>query len=151
MKEGLEAFNTAVTNTENAFSILKNSISDLKKQNWRVGLGIKLSEIDLDNYKQSVDTFMESVKSYVENSHYEASVAVNLILGDESTQIDVLNDSYYKSLEEQINILNQQLKTVLDNALQDGVISTEKIRLPDGTLQLSEAEELTKPDYTYYR
>ncbi len=142
MKEGLEAFNTAVTNTENAFSILKNSISDLKKQNWRVGLGIKLSEIDLDNYKQSVDTFMESVKSYVENSHYEASVAVNLILGDESTQIDVLNDSYYKSLEEQINILNQQLKTVLDNALQDGVISTEKIRLPDGTLQLSEAEEI---------
>ncbi len=142
MKEGLEGFNMAASNTESAFATLKNSVSDIKKQNWRVGLGIKLSETDLDNYKQSIDSFMESAKSYIENSHYEASVAVNLILGNENTQIDVLNDSYYKSLEEQINNLNQQLKTVLDDALQDGVISTEKIRLPDGTLQLSEAEEI---------
>lgn len=140
MKEGMEEFNTAAANTESLLAGLKNSISDMKKQNWRVGLGMKLSESEMENFKQSVSQFVKSAKSYMENTHYETIVALDLLTDGTSYHSGI--DSYYGNLQAQIEQKGQELNEVMNRALEDGVISTEKIRLPDGTLQMSEAQEI---------
>ena len=140
MKEGLEEFNTSAANTESSLAGLKNSISDMKKQNWRVGLGMKLSESEMENFKQSVSQFVKSAKSYMENTHYETIVALDLLTDGTSYHSGI--DSYYGNLQAQIEQKGQELNEVMNRALEDGVISTDKIRLPDGTLQMSEAQEI---------
>lgn len=140
MKEGLEEFNTAAANTDSALSALKNSMADLKKENWRMNLGKVVSESDVDNYKQSVSGFAKAAKQYIEDVHYESANALKLLRGDSAYTRGI--DIYYGSLGTEIDSLTQQLDEALSAALEDGVISTEKIRLHDGTLQLSEAEEI---------
>lgn len=140
MKEGLEEFNTAAANTDSALSALKNSMADLKKENWRMNLGKVVSESDVDNYKQSVSGFAKAAKQYIEDVHYESANALKLLRGDSAYTRGI--DIYYGSLGTEIDSLSQQLDKALSAALEDGVISTEKIRLHDGTLQLSEAEEI---------
>lgn len=140
MKEGLEEFNTSADNTESSLAGLKNSISDMKKQNWRVGLGMKLSESEMENFKQSVSQFVKSAKSYMENTHYETIVALDLLTDGTSYHSGI--DSYYGNLQAQIEQKGQELNEVMNRALEDGIISTDKIRLPDGTLQMSEAQEI---------
>ncbi len=140
MKAGLERFRTASSSTESSLNALKNSMSDMQKQNWRVSFGMELSEAEQGDYRQSIDTFVQDALDYVNNSHYEAVVALDLLTDGTGSHTGL--DSFYGDLQTQVKDLNRQLKDVLDSALQDGVISTEKIRLPDGTLQLSESEEI---------
>lgn len=140
MKAGLERFRTASSSTESSLNALKNSMSDMQKQNWRVSFGMELSEAEQGDYRQSIDTFVQDALDYVNNSHYEAVVALDLLTDGTGSHTGL--DSFYGDLQTQVKDLNLQLKDVLDSALQDGVISTEKIRLPDGTLQLSESEEI---------
>lgn len=150
MKEGLEEFNSALASTENSLAVLKDSMSAMKKENWRVGLGMELSESEQYNYRQSIDNFVQAAQSYINERHYEATVALNLLTGVPGDTTGI--DSYYNDLKAQVDEINERLAETVDRALEDGVISTEapvfldsnkiKILLPDGTLQLSEADEI---------
>lgn len=140
MKEGLEEFNTAAANTSSSISALKSSMTDLKKENWRMNLGKVVSESDVDNYKQSVSSYADAAKQYIEDVHYESANALKLLHGDSAYTRGI--DVYYGNLGAEIDSLTHQLDEALSSALEDGVISTEPIRLPDGTLQLSEADEI---------
>lgn len=140
MKEGLEEFNTAAANTDSALSALKSSMSDLRKQNWRMNLGKVVSEPDADNYRQSAKSFADAAKKYIEDAHYETANALELLFGDSAYTRGI--DVYYGSLGSEIDSLTKQLDEALNAALEDGVVSTEPIRLHDGTLQLSEADEI---------
>lgn len=150
MKEGLEEFNSALASTENSLAILKDSMSAMKKENWRVGLGMELSESEQYNYRQSIDNFVQAAQSYINERHYEATVALNILTGVSGDTTGI--DSYYNDLKSQVDGLYERLTETVDRALEDGVISTEapvfldsnkiKILLPDGTLQLSEADEI---------
>lgn len=140
MKEGLEKFRTASSNTESSLNALKGSISDMQKQNWRASLGMVLSKPEQEDYRQSIDTFAKNAMDYVNNSHYEAVVAIDLLTDGAGSHTGL--NSFYGDLQARMKDLNRQLTDAVNEALRDGVVSTEKIRLPDGTLQLSEAEEI---------
>ncbi len=140
MKEGLEKFRTASSNTESSLNALKGSISDMQKQNWRASLGMVLSKPEQEDYRQSIDTFAKNAMDYVNNSHYEAVVAIDLLTDGAGSHTGL--NSFYGDLQARVKDLNRQLTDAVNEALRDGVVSTEKIRLPDGTLQLSEAEEI---------
>ncbi len=142
MKAGLEEFQKVTEDTQSSLSTLKSCISDMRKQNWHVNLGMQLSESEQEKYKQSIDDFVSSAQAYIENSHYEATVALRLLMGADSDPDTSGLDSYYNNLNTRVKDLQQQLIDVVDKAMEDGVISTEKIVLPDGTLQLSEADEI---------
>lgn len=140
MKKRLEKFGKAAADTESSVEGLKNSVSEMEKQNWRVNLGVKMSKSELEKYKQSVSQFVGSAKSYIENKHYEVKTALDLIIDGEPDYSGI--DSYYGNLQTQIAEKSRELNEVMDRAMEDGVISTEKIRLHDGTLQMSEAQEI---------
>lgn len=140
MKDGLEEFSAAALNVESSLSTLKSSVADLKKQKWKIKPDVEISESEIDNYKQSVGGFVESAKNYIENTHYEAIIALDLLT--EGTSYHSGIDSYYGGMKSKIEELGLQLNEAMDKAMEDGVTSTEKIRLPDGTLQMSEAGEI---------
>ncbi len=141
MKEGMEEFQKAADNTQGSLAAFKNSLSDMKKENWRLKFGAQLSESEQGNYKKSIDDFVSSAQEYIENSHYEATVALKLLAGGKNTDTTGL-DSYYNNLSTQVKDLQGRLNDVIDAAMEDGVISTKSITLPDGTIQLSEADEI---------
>ncbi len=146
MKQGLEEFNAAVVKTESSLEALKSSVVDIKRENWKVSLGIELSEIERDNYKQTVDTFVKNARLYIENNHYEATVALKLFMGEDADTANL--DSMYNHFIEQIDSISKQLSNSIEIALSDGVITLDESKeiinlqqqISDITNKLTEAQ-----------
>lgn len=124
MGDGITKFNEATESAKESLSSLESSISAMKKENWKVGLGMQLSETDVDDYKTSIDNFVKSAQDYIENSHYEATVALELLTNGEGSTEGL--DSMYNNMKSQIEELSGKLSDTVNIALEDGVITLDE-------------------------
>lgn len=124
--ESIDAFSSAVADSEQSLATFKSKVQTLDRLNWKVGLGMELSEDDMEEYRTAVDEFVESAKAYVEDKQYEATVALKLLLGDEGSDYTEGLNTMYADLQSQIDSLNGQLTAKLDVALEDGVITLDE-------------------------
>ena len=124
MGDGITKFNEATESAKESLSSLESSVSTMKKENWKVGLGMQLSETDMDDYKTSIDNFVKSAQDYIENSHYEATVALELLTDGEGSTEGL--DSMYNNMKSQIEELSGKLSDTVNIALEDGVITLDE-------------------------
>ena len=128
MAKGIEEFHNAASQTEQSLSTLKQSMTELDKWNWKASLGLKLKKDERESYKASIDSFIESAQNYINDNHYEATVALKLIKGKEAdtSVMDNIYAEWGSGLEE----AGTELQRVMEEALKDGVISdTDKIKV----------------------
>lgn len=126
---------------------LKSTVSDLKKENWKISLGMELGETEQDDYKKAIESFTESASQYIEDNHYQATVALKLINGDGADTTGL--DTMYSNMKSQIDDLTNQLSDKVTIAMQDGVIELDEQdeilnlqqQIQDITSKLSSAQE----------
>lgn len=144
MATELEHFAQTSSKTEVAWNNWKSAVSSIKKENWRASLGLKLSDIDKRNYRSEIDSFVKSAQTYVEDKHYEATVALQLLTNEEVDTSGL--DDFYGSLKGKIETANEELQRVMSEALSDGVISTEdmiSVKIGGVEYEMDEASALT--------
>ncbi|MDE7354598.1 MAG: phage tail tape measure protein [Acetatifactor sp.] len=122
--EELTRFAQATAETNAAFNNLQSSVVSLKKENWKVGLGMELSETDKDGYKGAIENFISNAQTFIDDNHYEATVALKLLTGGEADTSGL--DSYYGGLKAQVEDLGTQLKDAMNIALEDSVITLDE-------------------------
>lgn len=122
--ESVTEFSKATDTVSSDLASLKSTISDLKKQNWKASLGMELNETERDDYKKAIDNFAESASQYIEDNHYQATVALKLINGDGADTTGL--DNMYSGMKTQIDDLTAQLSDKVTIALQDGVIQLDE-------------------------
>lgn len=124
MAEELTQFAQATAETNAALNNLQSSVVSLKKENWKVGLGMELSETDKDGYKGAIENFISNAQTFIDDNHYEATVALKLLTGGEADTSGL--DSYYGGLKAQVEDLGTQLKDAMNIALEDSVITLDE-------------------------
>lgn len=152
MKEGLDEFNTATESTQSSLTALKSSVSTMKRENWKINLGMQLSDTDIDEYKQSVDTFVKNAQTYINDNHYEATVALNLLTDGNGDTTGL--DTMYNSFTQQVDDLSAELSEKMNIALEDGVITLDESaeltnlqqQITDITNKLADAESQSELD-----
>lgn len=145
--ESVTEFQKSAETVSSDLASLKSTISDLKKQNWKASLGMELNETERDDYKKAIDNFAESASQYIEDNHYQATVALKLINGDGADTTGL--DNMYSGMKTQIDDLTAQLSDKVTIALQDGVIQLDEQdeilnlqqQIQDITSKLSSAQE----------
>lgn len=121
----------------------------MDKLNWKASLGMELDEGDMSEYISAVDAMIESSKQYLEDKHYEATAAIDLLIepGNETDMTSGLNQMY-SDLQTKIESLGGDLKAKVNVALEDGVITLDEQaeianlqnQIADITNQISQAE-----------
>lgn len=124
MAEELNGFVKATADAEAALSSLGSSVSRLKKENWKVGLGMELSETDKDGYKSAIESYLNTSQTFIDDNHYQATVALKLLAGGNTDTTGL--DSYYSGLKSQIEELGAQLTDTMNIALEDSVITLDE-------------------------
>jgi TP901 family phage tail tape measure protein len=145
--ESVTEFSKATDTVSSDLASLKSTISDLKKQNWKASLGMELDETEKDDYKKAIDNFAKSASQYIEDNHYQATVALKLINGNGADTTGL--DNMYSDMKTQIDDLTAQLSDKVTIALQDGVIQLDEQdeilnlqqQIQDITSKLSSAQE----------
>lgn len=127
MAEKLDEFSKAVSQTDDALNGLQSSISGLKKENWKVSMGMKLSETDQDSYKGAIDSFVESVKAYINDNHYEATLALSLLIGNKADTKGL--DTMYEGFSVKTDKLSTEMSKEIENALSDGIIDVDEMKI----------------------
>ncbi|MCM1233690.1 MAG: phage tail tape measure protein, partial [Ruminococcus flavefaciens] len=124
MAEELNEFVQATADTEAALSSLESSVSDMKKENWKVGLGMELTETDKDGYKSAIESFLNTSQTFIDDNHYQAAVALKLLTGGEADTSGL--DSYYGSLKNRMEELGAELTDSMNIAMNDSIITLDE-------------------------
>lgn len=145
-----DKFVSATKTAENALQSLKTASEQTDRWMWKASLGVKFNEDEVESIKASVEDYINSAKSYVENKHYEFTAAVSLLVDVESEdgkRIIETGNSFYSKIENEIDALGSELSTAMETALKDGVISSVdkvKIKIGDVEYELNEQDAIAK-------
>lgn len=124
MAEELSEFAKATADTETALNHLQSTVTGLKKENWKVSLGMELSETDKDDYKSTIEKFLSMSQTFIGDNRYQATVALKLLTGGEADTAGL--DRYYNGLKSQIENLGAELTNSMNIALEDSVITLDE-------------------------
>ena len=136
--ESFETFANAAASAEASLYNLKSSVATLNKTNWKLGVRLGLSEngkvslSDTDIYEitQSVESYIASAEQYVEDQHYEFTAAVSLLLdtseGSTGANIIANGDAFYTSIQTELQKLGTKLSETTQIALSDGVLTLDE-------------------------
>ena len=147
--EALNKFSAAAETADNSLTTLQSSFQTMDKLNWKASLGMALDEGDISEYISAVDAMIESSKQYLEDKHYEATAAIDLLI-EPGNETDMTTGLYqmYSDMQSKIESLGSDLKAKVNVALEDGVITLDEQaeitnlqnQIADITNQISQAE-----------
>lgn len=125
----LDAVISASEKTEQLKQDVQTAMDTLKAENFHIELGVKLSEDEQTNYRDSVSGYVSSVQGYMDQQHYTASLAVNAIMtpGTEGyANLSAFVDDFYSNSKTELDSLGQDMAKVVDDALADGMITEDE-------------------------
>lgn len=147
-EKSIQKFSDAAEASESSLGALKNRMQEIDRMNWEAELEIKMSKGDISSYKDAMDALAEEAQSYLKDKHYEANVAVNMLVGkDNAGGIRESLKETYAGLQSQIDEASAELQRVTSKALKDGVISTEdtvKVKIGSVKYEMDEAAAVTE-------
>lgn len=148
-EKSMTKFTGATNDAKTSFSNLQNALSTMDKLNWKASLGMKFDENDISEYMAGVDGMIQSASQYLENKHYEAKAAIDLLVepGGDVDMMAGLN-TMYSDLQEKVESFGTDLKAKVNVALEDGVITLDEQKeisnlqnqITEITNQISQAE-----------
>jgi tape measure domain-containing protein len=140
-----EQLTQATQAAENSVQQFKSATEQVNRWTWKASLGVKFNEDEKESIVAAFDEYVNSAKSVVENKHYEFTAAVGLLVDVESEVGKSIIDSgneFYTGLTAELDTLQTELQTALDQALVDGVISADtNMKVKIGGVEVEGSEE----------
>lgn len=125
VKEALEAFGDLDTFS----STMENAIKSLNKMNWKVSIGMELSEDEQEQYKAAIDEYVKAAQEYVVQSQYAVSLNLAAGFGDsvEGANIAAKVNQFYQDSYDEMTALGKSLSDAVNEAFSDGVLAPEEV------------------------
>lgn len=104
---------------------IETDIETLNKLNWKISVGMELTPDEVSAYSATIDKFVTDTNAYIEQQHYVASLAIDVIAPDDASfnaEMKKLIDEYYSGTKGDMAQLGKDLRSAMDEAVADGVI-----------------------------
>ena len=113
---------------------IQETIETMEKNEWKVGIGLELTEEEKEEYRQSVTEYISGVQNYVEQQQYAVNLAIDAIFepGSEvNANFRETSDAFYNSLSGELSALGAELAELSNQAWEDNFLSEEELGLID--------------------
>lgn len=111
---------------------LEETVAELNKTEWKVGVGLELTEEEKTSYKDSLTGFVDQAIDYVEQKQYTATLAIDTILKPgsvENQNIQDMSSAYYTGLNDKLQKLGEDLAEIVNKAYEDEMLSEDEMKL----------------------
>lgn len=108
---------------------IRDAQRELDKMNWKVSVGMELTESDQEAYQEKIESFVNSTQAFVTEQQYAVNLAVGVLTDDDlesNNIIDKVNQFYAGKMDELENLGTQMNETITD-AFQDGLLDIDEI------------------------
>lgn len=114
-----------------------NAADNAEIINWKVSIGLELTEVDIDSYKTSIDRMIKDSLDIVEQAQYTTNISTKALFGNDSEigngLISGFNDTY-NSISEELKNLGKQVGDTYSEAVVNGVVDPQKMKDLEGLL-----------------
>lgn len=116
---------------------IEKDIEKLNKLNWKVSVGLGLTEGEIAEYKSTIESFVSNMNAYIEQQHYVATLAIDAVIQDSNfkTEITELVDKYFDGSKGEMERLGKQLRSTMDEALADGILDADEQKVVNSLMQ----------------
>ncbi len=121
-KEKLEEFELSI----------QEAVDNMRRTEWKVNIGLELTEEEKSNYKSSVEQYISQTKQYIEQEHYTATLAIDAILTPNTESYNNIKstvDSVYNGMNEELSKLGTELAEITNKAWEDKILSQDELDL----------------------
>lgn len=111
---------------------IQDNIDTLNKLNWKVSVGLDLTEGEQAQYKEAIESFIKNSNAYIDQQQYVVSLAIGVAVTDDTafaSEMQTMANNYYSASRGELEALGTKLRTAMDEALADGVLDADESRL----------------------
>ena len=133
---------------------IAKDIDTLNKLNWKISVGLALTEGEVAQYKSTIESFISNAEAYIEQQHYVTHLAIEAVIQDENFKAEMseIADRVFKGSKGEMERLGKDLRAEMDNALADGIIDANEQKVINNLLKeineiqsrISDAEFIAK-------
>ena len=127
---GIGTLSSATSEVQQSYQSIQVYLNGVDKLKWKIGIGLELSDAEMSKYIDSLNGVYASIQTYLDNTQYEATAAITLLVGDDA-EIDFTG----------LNTAYDQVRQRLEEASQD-YFGTINVALEDGAITLDEQAEI---------
>lgn len=141
-RKNLKLFTEQLNEMGSVTSKLDQHQRTLSKLNWKIEMGIELTEADRQNYTAAINGYVESSIEAVEQQHYTASIAIQTLFKGEGGEgiLSSLNE-FYSLAEADVRAAGERLGKAYNDAMEDGIVSPiEQETIEKLTMELQQAQ-----------
>lgn len=113
---------------------IRENISDLtaelNKMEWKVGIGVELSQSEMDKYRSDLESYVSETQNYIEQQHYSSTIAINMLFGEDSAEGQSIIDSFdkfFSSNQDTLSSLGEKLRGTISDAYKDGLLTFDEV------------------------
>ena len=121
-----KAFGRAADDLDRFQNSFDGALERLDKYDWQIKIGLGLDEDDAEDYKKAIEEYIEGAQDYLNQQHYQLSIAYELLFGETADEAIAGVDSFYASQLQQLTDLGQQLRDAVNAGFEDGLLDIDE-------------------------
>lgn len=129
-------FTSALSTLNSMESGLASRTKSINKYMWKVSVGVELTETQLADLQEQLDSYAQEAIEYVREQEYTASLAVDLLITDASDNGGFKGqiNSYYEGITSELDNLKAQLNQAFQDAISIDGDGGAKITIDEAAL-----------------
>lgn len=121
----LEAVGSLLNSMDISEELLKDideASENIKKIDWKLSVGLKLSDEDMEEYEKNVEEYVASAQSLIEEKGYSVSIATNVLFdGEAGWETAKQNNDFYAQMSKEADKLSKKINNKLKKAMKEGL------------------------------
>jgi hypothetical protein len=111
---------------------IKEDIDTLNKLDWKVQVGIGLTEGEVEQYKSTIESFIAHSNEYIDQKQYSVALALKATITNDDeflSEMTKASDLYFDTTRGEMEALGKKLRETYDLAFADGVLDAKEQEL----------------------
>lgn len=120
----------ALGNAEEFASKLKSVTKNIEKANWKISIGMELTEDEIEQYKNDIESFVNNINDYVTEQNYAVNLAVSVLVGDTLEGQNMISQitAFYTGKQDELTDMASELNSAMTSAFNDGILDINEVQ-----------------------
>lgn len=108
---------------------IRDAERELNKLDWKVSVGMELTEDEQEEYQRQVESFVASTQEFLTQDQYALSLSVKVLFGDDTENANAVLDQiddHYEQLQQKMEEERLKLEDLVSKAREDGMMTPEE-------------------------
>lgn len=122
----LEETVSGFAKTEEYLKSMQTAMDEINKLNWKVSVGMKLTEDEKEAYKQNITSFINEANNTLSQQQYSINLALNVLGFDNNSDITSGMNKFYTEKQKELADLGKKLQDAVNAGFEDGLLTIDE-------------------------